>query len=232
MTAQKTITISPRQYALVAGLSLILMAVVAGFSYGYIFSTLIVQDNIAITIANIKASEALFRAGILGFVLVLILDVVVAWGLYYVLKPVNKSLSGLVAWLRLVYAAVFGIAFLCLMLALQVIDLSAIEQTVRQALMMLFLRGFGAMWSLSLLVFGIHLLLLGMLVLKSGFIPKIVGSLVILAALCYLVNDTANLIFAQYGQYKPIVEKFISAPMAIGELVLALWLIAKGGKSR
>lgn len=232
MTTQESLTTSPRQFALTAGISLLFMAVFAGFSYGYVFSTLIIPSDAAATIANIKASEALFRAGIFGFVVVLICDVVAAWGLYYVLKSVNKSLSVLAAWLRLVYAAVFGIAFLCLILALQVIDSSAIEQATRQAQGMVFLRGFGAMWSLSLLVFGAHLLLLGVLVLKSGFIPKIFGALVILAALCYLVNDSANLLFAQYGQYKPAIEKFISAPMAIGELALALWLVVKGGKER
>lgn len=232
MTSHEPIHISERGYALVAGLSLIFMAAIAGFSYGYVINTLILPNDTAQTIANIKTSEGLFRAGIFGFVCILVLDVISAWGLYHVLKPVSKSISGLAAVLRLVYAPVFGIAFLCLIFVLQLVDSTVIEQTTKLAQCIIFLRGFSAMWSLSLIIFSVHLFVLGVLVVKSGTIPKIFGILVVIAALCYLINDSANLLFAQYAIYKPRVETFLSAPMAIGELALAIWLVAKGGKAQ
>ncbi len=220
--------------ALCAGLALLCMAVFAGFSFGYVFSNLFVSGNAATTAANIRASEGLFRAGIFGFVVVLVLDVVAAWALYHVLQPVSKSLSLLAAWLRLVYAAIFGIAFLNLIIILQLVGGTSFPNTLGAetltANILLFVQSFQAMWSLSLIVFAFHLLLVGYLVVTSGFMPKWLGGLVMFAGLCYLVNDSANLLFAQYAAYKPLVEKFLAAPMAIGEIALAVWLVVRGGK--
>jgi hypothetical protein len=245
MPAHQTIHLSPRQYALITGWTLLCMALLAGFSYGYVFSNLFVNDNAtanatatnaAATAANIRASEGLFRGGILGFVGVLVLDIVAAWSLYYVLQPVSKSLSLLAAWLRLAYTAVFGVAFLNLIIVTQLtnntIYLGTLGAEPLTAHTMLFVNSFQAMWSLSLIVFAIHLLFVGFLVMKSGFMPKWLGLLVIFAGLCYLVNDSANLLFAEYVVLKPRVEQFIAAPMALGELALAIWLLARGGKER
>lgn len=86
------------------------------------------------------------------------------------------------------------------------------------------------MWSLSLIVFAWHLLLVGYLVLNSGFMPKWLGLIVMFAGLCYLLNDSVNLLFTQYAAYKPRVEQVFAAPMAIGELALGVWLLVRGGK--
>jgi hypothetical protein len=210
------------------------MAVLAGFSFGYVFSNLFVNDNATATAANIRVSEGLFRAGIFGFVLVLVLDIVGAWSLYYVLQPVSKSVSMLAAWLRLVYAAVFSVAFLNLILVTQLTSnapyLVRLGTEQLTAHIMLFVNGFQAMWSLSLIVFAFHLLLVGYLVINSGFMPKWLGFLAMFAGLCYLVNDSANLLFAEYAVLKPRVEQFISAPMALGEIALGVWLLLRGGK--
>jgi hypothetical protein len=120
MTTTEIIPTSQRGFALAAGSALLLMALLAGFSYGYVYNNLFVSGNAAATAANIRASEGLFRLGIFAFVGVLVLDIVAAWGLYYVLQPVNKSLSLLAALLRLVYAAIFGVAFLNLILITQI----------------------------------------------------------------------------------------------------------------
>ncbi len=64
----------------------------------------------AATANNINAREMLFRCGIVSFIIVLILDVLVAWALYILLIPVNKNLALLAAWFRLVYTAIFGAA--------------------------------------------------------------------------------------------------------------------------
>lgn len=64
----------------------------------------------ATTANNIMANELLFRSGIDSFMIVVILDVAVAWALYILLQPVNRNLAMLAAWFRLVYAAIFGIA--------------------------------------------------------------------------------------------------------------------------
>ena len=92
--------ISLRKAAIVAGFGLLIMSILAPFANFYVFPSLIVPGDGATTANNIMANELLFRSGICSFIIVIILDVVVAWALYVLLKPVNKSLSLLTAWFR------------------------------------------------------------------------------------------------------------------------------------
>ena len=96
--------------AKVAGFGLLIMTVFAIYANFFVLESLIVPGDAAETTTNIMANELLFRMGICSLIIVIILDVVVAWALYVFLKPINKSLSLLAAWFRLVYAAIFGIA--------------------------------------------------------------------------------------------------------------------------
>ena len=110
--------ISLRKAALVAGWGLLIMTIFAVFAIYFVFQNLIVPGEATTTANNIMASEMLFRIGICSILIVLICDVVVAWALYVLLKQVSKSLSLLTAWLRLVYAAMLGIALLNLVIIL------------------------------------------------------------------------------------------------------------------
>ncbi len=91
------------------------------------------------------------------------------------------------------------------------------------------MKGFNNIWSIGLVVFGCHLYVLGYLVFKSGYIPKIFGVLLIIASLCYIINNFANLLVNNYEKYKATVELFFSLPMIAGELGFGLWLLFKGG---
>jgi hypothetical protein len=99
---------SPLIYARVAGFGLLLMFILAAFVIFFVLEGLIVPGDAVTTANNIIAHEMLFRCGIISFIIVLILDLLVAWALYIVLQPVNKNLALLAAWLRLVYTIIFG----------------------------------------------------------------------------------------------------------------------------
>ncbi|MFC6647875.1 DUF4386 domain-containing protein [Paenibacillus rhizoplanae] len=90
------------------GISLIVMAIAAAFSYGYIHGSVVVNGDAAATFARLQSSPSLFRAEILGWIVIIACDVVAAWALYQVLRPVHPGLSLLGAWLRLAYTAVLG----------------------------------------------------------------------------------------------------------------------------
>jgi hypothetical protein len=104
--------ISQRQAALVAGFSILIMAILAGFAYGFVLQGLIVPANITLTADNIKSSMMLFRVGISSFLVVLICDILVAWALHVFLKKVDENLSLLAAWFRIVYSGILGVALL------------------------------------------------------------------------------------------------------------------------
>ena len=99
----------PKKTSRVAGL-MYLGVIVFGIMGQVIRMSFIVHDDAAKTVSNIMANEMLFRIGIFSFIVMVIFDVVLAWALYVLLKPVSKSLALLAAWLRLVNGTIFGIA--------------------------------------------------------------------------------------------------------------------------
>ena len=219
--------LSLRKAAIVAGLGLLIMTISAIFANFIVLESLIVPGDAAITANNIIASEGLFRSGICSFIIVIIMDVVVAWALYVLLKPVNKSLSLLAALFRLVYAAIFGIALVNLFSVLQLLSgadyLTAFEPNQLHAQVMLFLKAFSYGWTIGLIFFGIHLFILGYLIFKSDYIPKILGVLVIIAGLGYIIDSFVIFLLPNY-------DVTIAMFTFIGELLFMLWLLFKGAK--
>ena len=219
--------ISLRKAAIVAGFGLLIMSVFAIFAEFFVRQSLIVLGDAATTANNIMANELLFRSGICSFIIVIILDVVVAWALYVLLKPVNKSLSLLTAWFRLVYATIFGIALLNLVIVLHLLSgadyLTVFETDQLPAQVTLFLNAFSYGWQIGYVFFGLHLFVLGYLVFKSGYIPRILGVLLIIAGLGYLIDSFGIFLLPNY-------EATISLVTFIGELLLMLWLLLKGAK--
>jgi hypothetical protein len=224
-------TLSQRTLALIAGASLLAMAIIAGFGYGYAFQNLYVANDVASTVKNFTDSPILARGFIASFVVILILDVLVAWALYLFFEPVHKAWSLLAAGIRIVYAPLLGISLLPVVFALNLLRQSDfLHRFQYDNLVLESIRTFMDVWSLGLIVFGCHLFVLGYLMLRSARIPKILGALMLLAALCYIVANTAHLLVPKYELYQARVDAVLSLPMAIGELGLAVWLLAKGGK--
>ena len=219
--------ISQRQAALIAGFGLLIMTIFYVFADFFVFQKLIVPGDAATTANNIIASEMLFRTGIGCILIVLICDVVVAWALYIILKQVNKNLSLLTAWLRLVYAVMLGIAilnFVVVLILLSGADYLAVFETDQlHAQVLLFLNAFYDVWVLGLIVFGFHLAALGYLAFKSDYIPKILGILLMAAGLGYLIDYFGSLLF-------PNSDVAISMVLGWGELIFMFWLLFKGGK--
>ena len=221
--------ISQRKAAIVAGFGLLIMTIFYVFADFFVFQNLIVPGDATSTAINIMASEILFRIGICCLLIVLICDVVVAWALYIFLKQVNKSLSLLTAWLRLVYAAILGIALFNLVIVLILLSganyLAVFEADQLHAQVLLFLNAFYDVWAIGLIVFGFHIFILGYLVFKSNYIPRVLGVLLIVAGLSYLIDYFGKLLF-------PNFDVPISLVLGWGELIFMFWLLFKGGKIR
>ena len=225
--------ISMRKAAIVSGVAIMVMTVAAVVATNLTIGSLIVKDDAVTTTNNIITSEVLLRSGIFSWLIILICDVLAAWGLYIFLKPVNKLLSLLMAWFRLVYAAILGTALLNYVNVLLLISgddyVSSFGIEKFQSQVMLSLDAFGNMWSIGLLVFGIHIFLLGYLALKSGYIPKIWGILLLIASVGYVITNSAKLLLPAYDDYKTVFELIFIIPM-LSEVGLGIWLLIKGIK--
>jgi hypothetical protein len=217
--------ISLGKAAIIAGFSLLLMTIFAVLAEFFVRQGLIVPGDAIATVSNIMANDLFFRFDILSFIIVVILDVIVSWALYIVFKPVNKSVSLLAAWFRLVYSALFGVAVVHLLNVLPLVSgseyLKVFEPGQLAAQVMLSLRAFDLVWNTGLIFFGIHLILIGYLTFKSGYIPKILGVLLVIAGLGYA---TDSIILFLVPGYEPV----ISLVTFIGEALLMVWLLIKG----
>lgn len=214
--ASRFTNISLRTAAVIAGAGLLLMAILSPIAYLNTFQSLVKFDDAALTAQNILNSIGAFRTCIILLFTVAILDIVVAWALYILLVPTNKNLSALAAWLRVIYAGIFIFAISKLYAALQVI-------TVNSTQAMSFLKSFQSIWDMALILFGFHLLILGYLAFKSGFIPKWLGVLLVLASVGYIVDG--------FGKaFSPDYNLNIAQFTFIGEVVLIFWLLWRGFK--
>jgi Domain of unknown function (DUF4386) len=218
---------SLRRSAVVAGVGILLISVLAGLANFGAVEGLVTGGDATKTALDILASEGTFRLAIVAFVVVAVLDAVVAWALYAFFTPVDREMALLVGWLRLAYAAVFAVAISQLAGVLHLLGNSDYlrtftpDQVRTQALLKV--TDFHDIWTVSLVLFGAHLLLVGYLVYRSGFAPKLLGVLVAVAGAGYLVDSFAALLFADYAFS-------VSAFTFVGEFLLMLWLLIKGRK--
>ncbi|AFQ08348.1 TPA: DUF4386 domain-containing protein [Bacillus pacificus] len=217
-----------RKYALLAGSSLLVMAAIAFFSYGFVHGHLIVQENARTTFHNIQTSNSLFKAEIFGWIIIFITDIVAAWALYFFLKPIHTSLSLLASLLRLMYTSILGIAIFNLILVL-LLSKSTIANS--ETYTMLFLSSFEYTWSVGLIIFGLHLFVLGYVTFLCKHIPKCISILLFLASIGYIVIHVMNTMFSQYDAMISILNVVFQLPMIAGELGFSIWLLIKGGKN-
>ena len=148
------------------------------------------------------------------------LDVLVAWALHVLLEPVHKNLSLLAAWFRVAFAAGFTLALNPLMGALSLLATSGLETRQRDAQVMLSLTAFQSGWDLALVLFGCHLIVLGLLLTASGWVPRWLGVLVVIAGAGYLADSFAGILI-------PNNTVSISLFTFVGEFLLIFWLLAK-----
>lgn len=218
--------------ARVAGLLYLIIIIAGIFAEFFARQSLIVPGDAAATASNIMASEMLFRAGIAADLVMIIADVALALAFYVLFRPVSNTLALLAAFFRLAQAVVLGINLLNLFFVLELLSgaeyLTVIGADQLQALSVLFLKAHSIGYTIGLVFFGINLFILGYLVFKSGYVPKILGILLIGASLGYLIDTFAKALLPNYGAYQAVFDLVVFGPAFIAELSLCLWLLVKG----
>ena len=205
-----------RRASLTAGVALALMAVLAAFAVFGAISALITPGDAAQTAQDITASPLLFRLGIACLVVVVILDVIVAAALFTVFAPVNRMVSAMAAGFRIAYAGVYLVAISQLVIGVQL--LADPDQALRA------IDAYTTIWQVGLILFGVHLLLIGYLAYRSGFMPKIFGILLVIAGLGYLADGFGTVMVQDYSIS-------IGAFTFVGEVALTFWLLISGSRN-
>jgi len=214
------------------GLLYVLVSLPGVFALIYVPSKVIVHGDATATADNIAAHEALFRQGIAAQLISQILFLWVALALYDLLRGVNRRQALLMFGLFAVSVPIALVNELNAIAALVLVRgerfLSVFEKPQRDALAMLFLNLHSHGFGVCEIFWGLWLFPLGLLVYRSGFIPRILGVLLIVSCFAYVVE---SLTFFVLPQYEDIVSRW-TALLRSGELVFMFWLLIVGAKPK
>lgn len=211
----------------IAAILTLLIVVLAPFSMLYIPTTLAVPGDAAATAHNIMASQGLFRAGMASDSIVFLMEIVLTVLLYVLIKPVDKTLSLAAAFSRLAMIVIQGVNLLNHFIVLLLLSgagyLTVFAPDQLQAFALLFLNAHDSVTQIWGLFFGLHLLVFGFLVYKSGYLPKFLGVILLVVALSYFIQDFGIMLLPQY---KTLFTSIGS--LAFLEIIFPLWLLFKG----
>jgi Domain of unknown function (DUF4386) len=216
--------------ARVAGAVYLSMVFTAPFSLIYVPNKLIVRGDATATASNILAHETLFRLSILGELVGQVIFICLAIALYRLLSKVNRTCAFLMVGFVLVAAAVGFLNTLNNIAALLLFRgddfLAVLDKAQRDAFGMLFVRLHSHGMFIDEIFWGLWLLPFGLLVFRSGFLPRFLGVWLMINCLGYLALSVIALFFQPYYS---TAFGFLQ-PLLFGELAIMLWLLIKGAK--
>lgn len=222
---------SNNKLARTAGFLYLISIIAGGFAEAYVRGGFTVSGNAAATAHNILASEQIYRYGFVADLVCIICSIFLSLIFYFLFKPVNRQLSLLALVFSTVATAVMAVnllnqqAPLLLLHNTSYLKAFTIEQLQTQSLFFLNLQSQG--YNISLLLFAFYFPIIGWLVYKSNFLPRILGLIYALAGAGYLVNSLAWFLFPHLAAY---LFPYVLLPAFIGETSMSLWLIFKGVK--
>src|SRR5437868_7681548 len=219
-----------KKAARIAGAIYLSMVITGPFSLIYVPSKLIVRGNAAATADNILAHETMFRLSILADLVGQVIFICLAIALYRLLSGVNKIWAALMVALVLASAAVGFVNTLndiAAMILFRGADFLAVfDKAQRDALGMLFVRLHSQGIFIDEMFWGLCLFPFGLLVFRSGFLPRFIGVWLMINCFGYVILSVIALFFpAYYG-----AAFNWSQPVLFGELAIMLWLLIKGAK--
>ncbi|WP_367915879.1 DUF4386 domain-containing protein [Leadbetterella sp. DM7] len=220
--------------ARIAGFIYLVVVITGMFSLAYVPNKLINWNNGAATFSNITASTSLFRLGIYSSVVCYVAFVFLPIVLYKLLRAVNESRARVMVILALLSVP---LSFNNLQHKYAALTLTGKESFLQnisiedlQSKLMLSLNQYNDGILLATVFWGLWLFPFGLLVYKSGFIPKIFGVLLMLGCVGYLINFTGNTLFENYSKIG--IGKYMSMLPAAGEIGICFWLLFFGLKAK
>lgn len=225
---------SLKKIARIAGILYFLTAITTIFGLLYVRSELIVYGDATATAENITANEFLFRSGIAVNLICQVLQLFLGLALYNLFKGVNKSLALVMLFSKLISLTIAVVGtlgnFAALLLLSKADYLKAFTPEQTNALMMLFLKLTNEALGLLEIFWFPHLFALGLLIIKSKFIPKILGILLIIGGFGFVVNVFIKLLAPDF--YPALVTQITMLLGSSGGIPIIFWLLIKGVKSQ
>ena len=218
-----------RKAALIAGCGLLATLIAAPFAHMYAIPRLIVLTDMGATIQNIEAQGPLFLAAIFALLITFVADLFIAWGLWLLLEPADRALSAFVALLRVVYTVIAVVGLLKLFTVYRLLNTPDYETIVGAqqvpGQIYLLVRSFRYEWYAGFAFFSLHLVMLGWLAWRSGYIPRLLAVLLVLNGIGYLLDWLRPYLLPDTNLNWIMVFFF-------GEVLFMIWLLVRGGRVR
>lgn len=225
----RTVESSPQLYARIGGALYLVIIVIGLFGEMFVRDKLIVSGDATATAKNIMASELLWRFHIAAELFLLICAIVLLMILFVLLRPVSRELTLLALFFNLVSIGLEAATTMYLIVALFPLGnagyLKAFSPEQLYAMAYLPLKSHGYGFGVSLLFFGCFCVVIGRVIYRSGFLPKVIGALMQIAGLCYLTDSFALILAPAFAAR---LFPAILLPAFVGEVSLCLWLLIKG----
>jgi len=221
---------SIKKQARVAGVLYLLMGITAPVGLIYVPSTLIVPGDAAATANHVKASELLLRVGIGSELFHQTVGIFLVLTLYRLFRAVSEKHAVMMVILALVPVPIVFLNVLNEIAALILVSgadfLSAFDKGQLDALGLFFLRLHSQGLVVAEIFWGLWLFPFGILVIRSGFIPRILGVLLIISGSAYLASSSASLLLPRYAHLVGQVVMVLGS----GELPMMFWLLIRGAR--
>lgn len=212
-----------RKIAQIIGISILLMTVVSGLA-APITNSQFVLGNSMLTGLNVVNNFSKFKSSVLGWIVILILDLIVSGGFLKYYKEENPKLGVLSGVLRFLYSLFLGAA---------IVQLLQVHPSSSSGFIYERMKSFYDIWGIGLIVFGFHLIALGLLFKNEGgkkWVTILIKSLLIFSGIGYILQYAGVLLVANPVAFAAAIEPIFIIPMILSEFFLALWMIIKGGK--
>ncbi|WP_303922576.1 DUF4386 domain-containing protein [Draconibacterium sediminis] len=195
------------------------LSIITGISYLIIFFAAIFANFVMLEslkqnpLETIRLNHMSVRLGIIAFLITVLFDVVVAWGLFGLYR--KHQFTRLSTYFRLMHAAIMGVAVFALVLTLK---LDSADEILYQV------DVFEIIWLIGLFFFGAHLILLSNIIQK----PKWIAAFLFIAGIMYMVDTTAHFLLPNYADFAGIFLALVAVPSILGEMAFTVWLLVKG----
>ena len=213
-----------------AGVLYLVVVVTGIFSLAYVPSQIALSGDPNVVASNIMASERLFRLGIAAFLVKQVAFLLLPFALFKLLRPVGQTTAALMVALAAVSVpiALVGLSGKLDALSLLTDPRYAVALTPPQlhADVLLALGEYRSGLLITSLFWGLWLFPLGYLILRSGFLPKILGILLILGGFGYVIEVFGGLLIPGYAD--KAISRFVMLPASVGEIGTCLWLLIPG----
>jgi hypothetical protein len=215
-----------QRYARYAGVALLLSLVFGGLGEAYLPGKIIVPGDAAATVANITAHPTLFRAAFATYLVEGFADIILCVLWYVILKPVNRNLALMSAFVGAVSMITFAIAqssfWASSIILKDAAAMTAFTEEQRIALAFLALRISTMIASLFLCFYGTASAIRGFLIMRSGYLPKVLGALLMIGGAGFILRSLTYILAPAYGSSLMLI------PMAVAGIPLLVWLLVKG----